>query len=69
MLYPKLSDELAQIRATAQELAASFAQRAARHDQDRSAPLENYAMLKEAGLLGWAVAGEAWTSSARSNWG
>lgn len=55
MLAPNLTDELLQIQDTARRLAASFAERAARHDQDRSAPLENYAMLREAGFYGLAV--------------
>lgn len=74
MLSPKLSPELARIQAKARELAASFAERAAKHDQERSAPIENYAMLREAGffgitvprdyggmgagLLGWGIAAE-----------
>jgi alkylation response protein AidB-like acyl-CoA dehydrogenase len=74
MLSPKLSPELIQIQAKAKELAASFAERAAKHDEERSSPVENYAMLREAGLfglavpkgyggmgaglMGWAVAGE-----------
>lgn len=55
MLAPNLSDELLQIQATARRLAASFAERAGKHDQDRSAPTENYAMLREAGFYGLAV--------------
>jgi alkylation response protein AidB-like acyl-CoA dehydrogenase len=74
MLQTNLSPELLQIQAKAKELAARFAERAAQHDADRSAPMENYAELREAGffgitvpkefggmgagLLGWAVAGE-----------
>lgn len=74
MLQTNLSPELLQIQAKAKELAANFAERAAKHDQDRSAPMQNYAELREAGfygitvpkeyggmgagLLGWAVAAE-----------
>lgn len=74
MLQTNLSPELLQIQAKAKELAARFAERAAQHDADGSAPMQNYAELREAGfygitvpkeyggmgagLLGWAVAAE-----------
>lgn len=74
MLQTDLSQELLQIQAKAKELATRFAERTAKHDADRSAPMENYAELREAGffgitvpkeyggmgagLLGWAVAAE-----------
>ncbi|HLO02016.1 MAG TPA: acyl-CoA dehydrogenase family protein [Symbiobacteriaceae bacterium] len=74
MLDTNLTPALRQIQTKAKELAASFAERAAQHDADRSAPMANYALLREAGfygitvpkeyggmgagLLGWAVAAE-----------
>ena len=55
MLSPNLTPELQAIQAKARELAADFATRAAQHDQDRSAPAENYAMLRDAGFFGLTV--------------
>lgn len=55
MLTPNLTPELQEIQAKARELAADFATRAAQHDQDRSAPVENYAMLRNAGFFGLTV--------------
>jgi len=70
----ELDPELARIQKLARELAADFATRAARHDQQATSPDENYARLKEAafyrlvaakqygglgaGVLGWVVAAE-----------
>jgi alkylation response protein AidB-like acyl-CoA dehydrogenase len=70
----EMQPELKAVRAAARELAGVFAGRAAAHDRDRSAPLENYADLRERGyfgfvapkeyggqghgFLGWCVAGE-----------
>jgi alkylation response protein AidB-like acyl-CoA dehydrogenase len=44
-----------QLQGTARELAQEFATRAARHDAERSAPLENFARLREAGFHGLVV--------------
>ena len=70
----ELDPELQRIQKLARDLATDFATRAARHDQEGSAPDENYARLKEAGfyrlvapkqygglgtgVLGWVVAAE-----------
>jgi alkylation response protein AidB-like acyl-CoA dehydrogenase len=70
----EVDSELEHIQKTARELAADFATRAVRHDQELSYPDENYAKLKEAGfyrlvapkqygglgagLSGWVVAAE-----------
>lgn len=69
-----LKEEQARIQALCQELAADFEKRAAAHDRDSSAPVENWEALKraglhtisiprslgglEGGLLGWSVAAE-----------
>ncbi|MDF2630681.1 MAG: acyl-CoA dehydrogenase protein [Symbiobacteriaceae bacterium] len=50
-----LPSQLKKLRHLSRELAADFGTRAARHDQERSLPLENYALLREAGLYGLAV--------------
>jgi alkylation response protein AidB-like acyl-CoA dehydrogenase len=70
----ELDPELQRIQKVARELATDFATRAAEHDQESSAPDENYAKLKAAGfyrlvapkqygglgagVLGWVVAAE-----------
>src|ERR1700723_3307203 len=70
----ELDPELQRIQNLARELATDFATRAAQHDQESSAPDENYAKLKDAGfyrlvapkqygglgagVLGWVVAAE-----------
>jgi len=70
----ELDPELQGIQKLARDLATDFATRAAQHDQEGSAPNENYARLKEtgfyrlvaprqygglgAGVLGWVVAAE-----------
>jgi alkylation response protein AidB-like acyl-CoA dehydrogenase len=70
----ELDPELQRIQKLARELATDFALRAAQHDQESSAPDENYAKLKAAGfyrlvapkqyggsgagVLGWVVAAE-----------
>ncbi|MGE5596009.1 MAG: acyl-CoA dehydrogenase family protein, partial [Hyphomicrobiales bacterium] len=41
--------------ARARELAARFAERAARHDREGSFPFENFEELREAGFLGLTV--------------
>lgn len=46
----ELTPEQQKLRALAQELAQDFALRASEHDRDRSAPIENYKKLQEAGL-------------------
>jgi alkylation response protein AidB-like acyl-CoA dehydrogenase len=69
-----LDPELERIQKQARELAADFATRASQHDQESTAPDENYAKLKQAGfyglvapkqyggsgagVLGWVVAAE-----------
>lgn len=69
-----LSPELQRVQAQARKLAADFLSRAAEHDRDRTAPMENYDALRQAGffrmvipreygglghgLMGWAVAAE-----------
>jgi alkylation response protein AidB-like acyl-CoA dehydrogenase len=50
-----LTPALKRIRHLSRELAADFGTRAARHDQERSVPLENYALLREAGMGGLAI--------------
>lgn len=50
-----LTSALKRIRHLSREMAADFGTRAARHDQERSVPLENYALLREAGLYGLAI--------------
>src|ERR1700681_1332627 len=70
----ELDPELQRIQKLARELATDFALRAGQHDQESSAPDENYAKLKDAGfyrlvapkqygglgagVLGWVVAAE-----------
>ena len=70
----ELDPELERIQKLARELAEDFATRASQHDQESTAPDENYAKLKEAGfyglvapkqygglgggVLGWVVAAE-----------
>jgi alkylation response protein AidB-like acyl-CoA dehydrogenase len=50
-----LSPEQQRLKGLARELAKDFATRAAAHDRDRSAPLENYAALRDAGMFGLAI--------------
>lgn len=50
-----LTPELKKVQEVARELARDFATRAAEHDRDRSAPLENYAKLRDAGLFGLVI--------------
>lgn len=50
-----LTPALKRVRHLSRELAADFAARASRHDQERSVPRENYALLREAGLYGLAI--------------
>lgn len=50
-----LTREQQQIRDTARELAIEFAKNAAQHDEDRSSPVENYALLGQAGFYGLSV--------------
>jgi alkylation response protein AidB-like acyl-CoA dehydrogenase len=47
-------DEL-HIQSLCRELAADFATRAAPHDRDASAPIENYEALRQAGLFGLTI--------------
>jgi alkylation response protein AidB-like acyl-CoA dehydrogenase len=70
----ELDPELERIQKLARELAEDFATRASQHDQESTAPDENYAKLKQAGfyglvapkqyggsgagVLGWVVAAE-----------
>lgn len=46
-----LSDEHRDLQRRCLDLAADFATRAAQHDRDASHPVENYAILREAGFL------------------
>src|SRR5215469_719991 len=73
-MYLELDPELQTIQTKARQLAADFATRASQHDQESTAPDENYAKLKQAGfyglvapkeyggsgagVLGWVVAAE-----------
>lgn len=50
-----LDEEQLRIQKVCQELAADFKQRAAKHDEEASAPEENYVAIKEAGLLGLGI--------------
>lgn len=50
-----LTSEHVRIQTIARKLAADFATRAAEHDRDASAPLENYAALQKAGFFGLTV--------------
>jgi alkylation response protein AidB-like acyl-CoA dehydrogenase len=50
-----LSPEQKRLKDAARELAKDFATRAATHDRERSAPVENYAVLRDAGMFGIAV--------------
>ncbi|HVN30269.1 MAG TPA: acyl-CoA dehydrogenase family protein, partial [Candidatus Binataceae bacterium] len=51
----ELSREQQRLKGLARELAQDFATRAAAHDRERSAPLENYAALRDAGMFGVAI--------------
>lgn len=50
-----MSAEVQAVQAKARELAAAFAERASEHDRDRSAPVEHYARLREAGFYGLVI--------------
>ncbi len=54
----ELTDKQLDIQGRARELAEEFATRAAQHDADRSAPVENYARLQEAGFHNLVVPAE-----------
>jgi alkylation response protein AidB-like acyl-CoA dehydrogenase len=51
----ELSPEHQRILAICRRLAPDFAQRAAQHDREASAPMENYALLRQEGLYGLTV--------------
>lgn len=51
----ELTPELQQIKATSRELAKDFATRAGQHDAERSAPVENYEKLRDAGFYGLTI--------------
>ncbi len=50
-----LTEDQIKIKETARELALEFEKNAARHDEDRSSPVENYALLAKAGFYGISV--------------
>jgi alkylation response protein AidB-like acyl-CoA dehydrogenase len=50
-----LTADHVRIQTLCRELAADFATRAAARDRDASAPLENYAALRAAGLFGLTI--------------
>ncbi|HWI61174.1 MAG TPA: acyl-CoA dehydrogenase family protein [Symbiobacteriaceae bacterium] len=50
-----LTPDLAKAQRTARELAKEFAKRAAEHDRSRSAPVENYELLRDAGFYGLVI--------------
>ncbi|VAW95236.1 Acyl-CoA dehydrogenase [hydrothermal vent metagenome] len=50
-----LTKEQIQIRNIACEMAAVFAMNAEEHDKNRSSPIENYSLLKDAGFFGLSV--------------
>lgn len=50
-----LTAEQQRLQGLAHELARDFARRADQHDRERSAPLENFALLREAGFYGLVV--------------
>lgn len=54
-LHHALSPDLMQVQEDARRLAKDFAARAAEHDQNRSAPLENYAKLRDAGFYSLVI--------------
>jgi alkylation response protein AidB-like acyl-CoA dehydrogenase len=51
----ELTQEQQRVKDIGRELAQDFATRARQHDEDRSAPVENYRKLHEAGLFGIAL--------------
>jgi len=51
----RFTDEQQRVIDLCKELAKDFRTRAAEHDRDRSAPEENYAILREKGLFGIAI--------------
>jgi alkylation response protein AidB-like acyl-CoA dehydrogenase len=53
-----LTPQQEDLRAVARELARDFATRALDHDADRSAPVENFQKLREAGLYGLVIPSE-----------
>lgn len=50
-----LTDDQRRMQALCHELATDFATRAAVHDREASAPVENYAALRKAGLFGLTI--------------
>jgi alkylation response protein AidB-like acyl-CoA dehydrogenase len=50
-----LAPDHLRIQSICRELAADFATRAAPHDRDASAPVENYEALRQAGLFGLTI--------------
>lgn len=50
-----LTSEQRRLQGVTRELSVEFAARAAQHDRERSAPVENFARLREAGLYGLVV--------------
>ncbi|MFJ7678482.1 acyl-CoA dehydrogenase family protein [Peribacillus sp. NPDC097198] len=51
----QMTDEQMKLKETCRELAKDFATRAAKHDEERSAPVENYKKLQEAGFFGLTI--------------
>src|SRR5206468_7749512 len=54
----RISDEQRRLQADCRRLAADFATRAAQHDRDASHPLENYEVLRKAGLYALNIPAE-----------
>lgn len=50
-----LSPELVKVQRMAREMSAQFARRASEHDRHRTAPVENYELLRDAGFYGLVV--------------
>ncbi|MDF2629723.1 MAG: acyl-CoA dehydrogenase [Symbiobacteriaceae bacterium] len=50
-----LSPELVKIQRMAREMASEFARRAPEHDRNRTAPVENYELLRDAGFYGLVI--------------
>lgn len=55
MIGFELTAEQQRLKGVARELAQDFARRADVHDRERSAPVENFALLREAGFYGMVV--------------
>jgi len=51
----ELTPQQERLRQTARELGQDFAERAVEHDEDRSAPIENFHKLRDAGFYGLVV--------------